>query len=339
MVVPTRSAQRRTATGSAIPVRKDDHPPASVDALSFTQLMKRKAENSLQNPPKQKRACCNDHPRIPRGFQVPSQAPKTNDNAGEEHATSFPNPRPSTLSLHDLIRRHRQRLYVHPLQWTSQHLHVLACQFVDQSQVSKVPLKGVTNRNSQQSLWTQNIKKALASLRSSSNDKLRGWAIEDLMAAYGFHHQTGPNSREGDALLLRYGPHDKVSLRVDAFSRSDASVAYLDFGRIESLRVDTIYTKSYRKLFQRWPDNEPVKAILKAKLHQIRPSIRQYDPFILAVLVALAQERRRSCTTHNATKASTSMLELDARTKLSHTTDPIASFTQVSILPNCSLCY
>ncbi|KAI3573862.1 hypothetical protein IWW34DRAFT_751871 [Fusarium oxysporum f. sp. albedinis] len=339
MAVPTRSTQRQTPTSSTISTKKDDHLPDSVDALSFTQTRKRKAEKSLPNPSKQRHVSCNDRPRIPRDFQAPFQVPKENDNAGEEHVTSFSNLRPSMLSLHDLIRRHRQRLYVHPLQWTLQHLDLLDCQFVDQSQVSRVPLNDVTNRNLQQSVQTQrnapsqNIKKALVSLRShSNNDKLRGWAIEDLMAAYGFHHQPGQNSREGDALLLRYGPHDEVPFQVDAFSRSHASVAYLDLDRIESLRANTVYTRSYRRLFQKWPKNEPVKAILEAKLRQIRPSARQYDPFILAVLVALAQEKRRSCATHNATKASTSTLELDTRTKLSHTTDPIASFTQVHVL-------
>jgi hypothetical protein len=232
------------------------------------------------------------------------------------------------------------------LQWTSQHLQVLACQFVDQSWVSKAPLKDATNRSSQQSsraqrnVPSQNVKKALASLRShSNNDKLRSWAIEDLMAAYGFHRVTSPNSREGDALLLRYGPHDEVSLQVDAFSRSHAPVAYLDLDKVESLRVNTVYTKFYRRLFQKRPHNKPVEAILKAKLRRIRPSIRQYDPFIVAVLVALAQERRRSFTTNNATEASICTLELDTRTKLSHITDPIAAFTQVSILPDRSLCY
>ncbi|EXK23589.1 hypothetical protein FOMG_19649 [Fusarium oxysporum f. sp. melonis 26406] len=339
MEVTTRSAQRHTATSYAIPARKDDRPPTSVDVPSSTRLRKRKAESSLSNPPKQKHACCDDPPRIPCGLQVSSQDPKANDNAGEEHATFFSDLRPSTLSLHNMICRHRQRLYVHPLQWTSQHLHVLACQFVDQSWVSKVPLKDVTNRSSQQSSRTQrnapsqNVKKALASLRShSNNDKLRSWAIEDLMAAYGFHHETSPNSREGDALLLRYGPHDKVSLQVDAFSRSHAPVAYLDLDKVESLRVNTVYTKFYRRLFQRRPHNKPVEAILKAKLRRIRPSIRQYDPFILAVLVALAQERRRSFTTNNATEASTCTLELDTRTELSHITDPIAAFTQVHVL-------
>ncbi|KNB16462.1 hypothetical protein FOXG_21673 [Fusarium oxysporum f. sp. lycopersici 4287] len=339
MAVPTRSTQRQTATGSTIPAKKDVHLPDSVDALSFTQTRKRKAECSLPNPPKQRHASCNDRPRIPRGFQVPSQVPKGNDNAGEEHVTSFLNLRPSTLSLQDLIRWHRQRLYVHPLRWTSQHLDFLACQFVDQSQVARVPLTDVTNRNLQKSLRTQrnaqsrNIKNALASLRShSNNDKLRCWAIEDLMAAYGFRHQTGPNSREDDAVLLRFGPHEEVSLQVDVFLRSHTVVAYLDFDHIASLRVDTVYTTAYRRLFQIWPNNEPVKAILEAKLRQIQPVTQQHDPFILAVLVALAQEKRRSCPMHNATEASTSTPELDSRTKLSHTTDPIASFTQVHVL-------
>lgn len=336
MAVTTRSAQHQTATGPAIAVRKDGHPPASVDAPSLTQSRKRKAESSLPSPRKQRYAWCNDRPRIPHCLQVPSKAPMTNDDAGEEHVSCFSRSRPPTLSLHDLVRRHRQRLYVHPLQWTSQHLRVLACQFVHHTQASKVLLKDVTNRHSRQSLWTQRyslsrrIQKALGSLQSlSSNENLRDWAIEDLMAAYGFHYQMGPKFR-ADALLLRYGPHIEVSLHADVFSRSHASVACLDLDRIESLRANTVYTRSYRRLFQKRPDNEPVKATLEAKLRQIRPSTRLYDPFILAVVVALAQEKRRSYTTHNATRASDSTLELDSSSKLSHTTDPTASFTQVS---------
>ncbi|KAF5025169.1 hypothetical protein F66182_2745 [Fusarium sp. NRRL 66182] len=296
MVMRTPSAQPQTAS-------KDHDPLAVMDAPSFTESIKRKPETCLANPPKQRNTCSKDRPRI------------TNRNTDQEHETSISNLGPSILSLHDLIRRHRQRLYVHPLHWTSQHLQVLACQFVDQSWVSETPSIEVTNTHAKRSLRNQDMRKALVSLRSRSNNETsRDWAIEDLMFAYGLQRQNGPGSRGNDPLLLTYGPHRKVPLEADTFFGSHSSVAYLHLDRIRSLRVKTVYTRWYYKLLWKWPKNDPVRAILKAKLRKIQPSTQHHDPFILAVLVALAQRGRMSSATHDAAKASTSTHGLAAET-------------------------
>lgn len=349
MTAPTRSAQIHTAKGtalsSAISARKHELPSDSVPARFPTKTRKRKADSDLRHP-QQRRAYYDDHPRISCDFQASSQVPVTSSDANEEDVTSSPSTAtsqfPSTLSLDDVIRQHRKRLYIHPLQWTSQHLHILGCQFVTQSRTPRPPLEEITPSDPNKGLRPQqtvdvspNAIKALKSLRSEfNNEKGRRWAIDDLMAAYGFAHRPRPSSSGHDLLPLGYGARAVTSLKVDrVFSHSSAFAAYLDLDRIDLLRTDTVYTRWHRKLFEKWPDNEPVKTILQAKLRRIQPSTQQYDPFILAVLVALAQERRRSCLIRNAAETPSAILEPDSSTRLSrHVKDPMASSMQVSLV-------
>ncbi|KAH7248417.1 hypothetical protein B0J15DRAFT_498480 [Fusarium solani] len=357
MTAPTRSARIHTEKGpalsSAISARKDELLSGSVPTRFPTKTKKkRKADSDLRHP-QQRRAYYHDHPRISYGFQASSQVPITSSDANEEDVTSSPltptSQSPSTLSLNGVLRQHRKRLYIHPLQWTSQHLHVLGCEFVTQSRTPSPPLEEITPSDPNEDLRPQQtvdaspnaIKamKALKSLRSEfNNEKGRIWAIDDLMAAYGFAHRPRPSSSGHDLLPFGYGARVVASLKVDrVYSHSCAFAAYLDLDRIDLLRTDTVYTSWHRKLFEKWPDNEPVKRILEAKLRRIQPSAQQYDPFILAVLVALAQERRRPCPTRNAAETPSAVLKPDSNTRLSrHVIDLMASSMQVYVLATTS---
>lgn len=350
MAASIRSTQIHTAKDttllSATSSAKDERASDSVLSPFSTKTGKRKADSDLPHPPQRRRAYYDVGLHIPCDFQAISQVHATYLCANEEDVTSSPptpTPQsPSTSSLDDLIRQHRGRLYVHPLQWTSQHLHILGCQFVTQSWGLSPPLEEITPSDPNQDLRPRHTvivspdaRKALKLLWSEINNKtVQRLAMDYLMAAYGFVYRKQPSSSGHDLLPLGYGTRAVASLKVDrVFSHSSASAAYLDLDHLESLRTDTVYTSWHRKLFMKWPNNKPVEMILQTKLRRIQPSTPQYDPFILAVLVALAQGRRRFCLIGNAASTPSAILKPDASTRsLRHVIDPMASSMQVSLV-------
>ncbi|KAH7462768.1 hypothetical protein FOMA001_g18259 [Fusarium oxysporum f. sp. matthiolae] len=207
---------------------------------------------------------------------------------------------PSTTSLEGLVRQRRERLYVRPLQWTMQHLHVLQCQFVDHTrthdEVSGRPeANGPRNTpHSHQLKILPTAKTALNQLQTKFHDPTaRAGAVEIFLIAYKLISPRPPSSSIFESLQLRYGKHLE-NLKVGrVYSQPSMVMAYIDLDDVDSLRRATVYTKWYRKLFKQWPDNKPVRAILKKRLRRMQPRERQYDPFLLPVLVALGQERRR----------------------------------------------
>ncbi|KAK7583090.1 hypothetical protein V3481_012384 [Fusarium oxysporum f. sp. vasinfectum] len=191
----------------------------------------------------------------------------------------------STTSLEGLVRQHRERLYVRPLQWTMQHLLVLHCQFVDRTrtpdEMSERP-EANGPRNTPQNHQTK-----------FHDPTVRVWAVEVFLTAYKLISPRPPSSSIFESLQLRYGKHLEILKVGRVYSQPSMVMAYIDLDDVDSLRRATVYTKWYRKLFKQWPDNKPVRAILKKRLRRMQPRERQYDPFLLPVLVALGQERRR----------------------------------------------
>ncbi|KAG7423264.1 hypothetical protein Forpi1262_v015646 [Fusarium oxysporum f. sp. raphani] len=207
---------------------------------------------------------------------------------------------PSTTSLEGLVRQHRERLYVRPLQWTMQHLLVLHCQFVDRTrtpdEMSERPeANGPRNTPQNHQLRIPpTAETALNQLQTKFHDPtVRVWAVEVFLTAYKLISPRPPSSSIFESLQLRYGKHLEILKVGRVYSQPSMVMAYIDLDDVDSLRRATVYTKWYRKLFKQWPDNKPVRAILKKRLRRMQPRERQYDPFLLPVLVALGQERRR----------------------------------------------
>jgi hypothetical protein len=206
----------------------------------------------------------------------------------------------STTSLEGLVRQHRERLYVRPLQWTMQHLLVLHCQFVDRTrtpdEMSERP-EANGPRNTPQNHQVRippTAETALNQLQTKFHDPtVRVWAVEVFLTAYKLISPRPPSSSIFESLQLRYGKHLEILKVGRVYSQPSMVMAYIDLDDVDSLRRATVYTKWYRKLFKQWPDNKPVRAILKKRLRRMQPRERQYDPFLLPVLVALGQERRR----------------------------------------------
>lgn len=276
---------------------------------------KRKADDDLQ-PPRQQRASPNDGQSISCDVETPFQLPPTTCIATEgDVATSTPSPTPQSfpsLSLNDQIRNQQERLWVHPLQWTLYHLDVLNCDFVDRSETSQ-PLVEESNTKSavkaglqpeRVAVVSSNIEGALNLLSLNFKDiRSRKLAVSNLIIACGFNFREAEDPTNDNLLLFTYGKQHVASLRVDcAFSHPSTSVAYLDLEHVKYSRTNTVYTTWHQRLLEKWPVNMPVRRILDDKLRRIEPLAQQHDPFILATLVALAQERRRALLKRYDTK-------------------------------------
>ncbi|OBS15858.1 hypothetical protein FPOA_12415 [Fusarium poae] len=129
----------------------------------------------------------------------------------------------STMSLEGLVREHRERL-----SWT-----ILGC-----------PMK-----------FLDDLKRMLQTKFHDPTARL--WAVEVFLTVYKLISPRPPSSSIFESLQLRYGKHLEILKVGRVYSQPSMVMAYIDLDDVESLRRATVYTKWYRKLFRRWPDNEP----------------------------------------------------------------------------------
>lgn len=89
--------------------------------------------------------------------------------------------------------------------------------------------------------------------------------------------------------LYSTAPGEGIYLRKPRAQWSDPYYpigAYIDRGRVEELRKESL------KFHVCNPQNAPVYSILSHKLERLRPANPFKDPYIAALLIAIAQERR-----------------------------------------------
>lgn len=143
------------------------------------ETRKRKVSDDFSYPPQQRRAACADSPAL--HFRASPLSLTINGDANEDLFPSISTTvsHPPSISLLDaLVRQSRRRLFVHPLQWTSEHVQILGCQFVTQDWRSMLPLRGTAPKKLGRDAAAY---KATRSLRSRFHiEKSRTWAIEDL---------------------------------------------------------------------------------------------------------------------------------------------------------------
>jgi hypothetical protein len=96
------------------------------------------------------------------------------------------------------------------------------------------------------------------------------------------------NSRPS-ARLKCFSLHDRCE--ADRIERPPPLAAYVDRERISSLRRDTLYPKHHHSR-----GLGIALALYKGKLKKITPPDSLFDPYIVAVLISLAQEQQRAVT-------------------------------------------
>ncbi|KAI9163631.1 N-terminal fungal transcription regulatory domain-containing protein [Paramyrothecium foliicola] len=181
-------------------------------------------------------------------------------------------------SINEIIRRHpRERLYVRPLHWTSKHLHHLGCAFVATSSPAafdrsfRKPCEGMRKRDMLMTIDEMLIPylaSAMAWMTYIKSPLYLGSRIimmQEILRMHGLHHSRFASSTAATPIL-----------------------AYVDFDVIAKQRVKSIKYRTCNR------PNPPVARMRKAKLASIQPSDMAHDPYIAAVLLALAQGRQRS---------------------------------------------
>ncbi|KAF9888050.1 hypothetical protein FE257_009315 [Aspergillus nanangensis] len=184
-------------------------------------------------------------------------------------------------SIYSIIHRNSQiRLYVPPISWTSDHLRCLDCSFHRQI----FPSDHVILHTKREPIGLPLIKtpaimkKRLVRPSVAEN---KGYTIENILEAYGI----SPNPSE--CLYFQFRHRDAAQVPTDDLYSSSAgllNMAYITFHAIEKLR------ERYVQLWKRTGASLYKKRI---QLKHLEPQDRHKDPYIVAVLIALAQQMRR----------------------------------------------
>ncbi|KAL7947729.1 hypothetical protein V8C42DRAFT_363295 [Trichoderma barbatum] len=215
------------------------------------------------------------------------------------HSSSSPSP-PSTsksaapaisaLSLYGIARQHcREEIIITPLRWTGRHLELLKCSF---EKPLPEPLTPAT----------------YAITEADYSDERSG--TRNLEEFFRYYYKA-PFREQGIRLLLTtdgcpLAPYDALGLYfngsiikrlecVNLCFRSSMNrtirykrplVAFIDRGHIELRRKESIGYRSMRA-------NPPIMRLFIKKWKKISPPEPLYDPYIVALLIAVAQQKRR----------------------------------------------
>ncbi|KAK3293973.1 uncharacterized protein B0H64DRAFT_462295 [Chaetomium fimeti] len=205
---------------------------------------------------------------------------------------------PKRSSLNDILRENsRHRLFVRPWKWTSRHLRLLDCRFLLEKGERKSEVMdtessvqdGLTISQQQKRpghLSSEEVATAIDHLSCDSH-RLRLSAIGLLLSDHGFHQRPCSN------LYFYFHQRIVTTLRIDGLfsfpsSRSDIPpLAYLDLKKLRSRGEMLVVPSASRR------PNPPVARLRLKHQRRFRPANEIEDPYIVAVLVALAQKRQQ----------------------------------------------
>ncbi|CAH0055179.1 unnamed protein product [Clonostachys solani] len=187
------------------------------------------------------------------------------------------------LSINQILRQNpRDQLYVEPLKWTHDHLRHLEVSFVEPKELH--PFDPVS-RDSK--LWdTVNF----TGRNELSSQEVRLRAVEDLL-----QKADKSLSFEDDLYLCFHRKQQKLDCTFSLEPGQDIPLAaYVDHMSIVAKREGTVKSKLKSKSTN--TSIEISKSKSELKLKKITPENPLYDPFIAAILIALAQAQQRATT-------------------------------------------
>lgn len=202
-------------------------------------------------------------------------AAKNNFNDAASESTE----RTELRSVNDILRRHpRDRLFVPPLHWTSQHLSLLECCFHRK--------KAVVPDQCQQSQVSEFLRCSVAHLRNAY--LARTSIIHDLLESYNLRRCSTSQ------LYLRVSQRSLASLETDGLfwpdspaSPASPRLAYLDLTTTRLRRNKPITVRKCER------HNPPAARLRRKWQRRLQPADEHEDPYIAAVLMALAQAQHR----------------------------------------------
>ncbi|TFB05117.1 hypothetical protein CCMA1212_002416, partial [Trichoderma ghanense] len=217
----------------------------------------------------------------------------------EQMAPTMPPKAPTaTPSINQLLRLHcRERLVLHPVEWTHRHLELLECSF---EQPIPEPASGYlyaqvpTEKQLQDNLDARYVRQ-LASRRGrgAGDFAWREAQLGRILASdehFSIHYRAGI-----------YFHFDDRSCNLPCILVGDCTgqrsnipfAACIDRFDIENQRYDRV--KAYRGVRQ----SEATSSLRSLQLRRLTPSNYCNDPYILALMIALAQGQRAALESNN----------------------------------------
>ncbi|KAK3358785.1 hypothetical protein B0T25DRAFT_531157 [Lasiosphaeria hispida] len=189
---------------------------------------------------------------------------------------------PEPSSINNILRNHsRDRLYIPPLQWTAQHLDLLGCRFVR----NKAPR--LTGEGHRVDLSAQTALSLLA------NRLLHPSITEFKTTVIRLHLKDHNIIYRRSDLLFNFGSRPVIKLPTNgvfSLSGTDSAapvMAYLDLEAVRSRRNASIKVSGDNR------PNPPIAGLRQKIQRRLNPIKEAEDPYIAAVLVALAQAAAR----------------------------------------------
>ncbi|PWY74843.1 hypothetical protein BO83DRAFT_443884 [Aspergillus eucalypticola CBS 122712] len=196
-------------------------------------------------------------------------------------------------SIESILRDNsRDRLYVPPVAWTLRHLRLLGCRFTLQTSKRKerptpqLVLLGSPVHNLRRPNLPADLRRAMLQFGGRRTSEVKKTAIKETVGAYGFSRLS--HSYESLSFNFRLQPIASVWTE-GVFSRNSTgpSLAYVTFDGIQSRRSKFVHSSPGKGF------NEPVFRTCDKKLRSLQPEHTVEDPYIMGILIALAQEQRR----------------------------------------------
>ncbi|KAI1302253.1 hypothetical protein F5Y03DRAFT_407931 [Xylaria venustula] len=214
---------------------------------------KRTAEDAVPCPPP--KICCTATPNSP------VRSPRSTSPAAIRP--------PEPLSINSTLQS-RERIYIHPLRWVSQHLQLLECQFVRQKARRKSMTRNAGSRAQDEPTRGQQQRQTV---ELSTEAIIR--AADDLLHDFDLPFRF---NRKTVAILQTDGTFSSSSS-----GSATPTLAYLDLKTLESRRNMSIKLSACNRV------NPPITRLRQKQQRRLRPANEVEDPYIAAVLIALAQ--------------------------------------------------
>ncbi|KAM0433330.1 hypothetical protein ACHAPT_004206 [Fusarium lateritium] len=197
-------------------------------------------------------------------------------------------PRPA--SIRDIIRQNpRERLLVQPLEWTARHLELLNCSFEEeQDETTSKNEEDVEGLEAKESGNKKPVDRWARSAERLATSEMKTAAIRKLLAEI-----DGPLKFLRPFGYFCFGLEHEFRLHGAVFAERARGTqtpifAFMQRGMIGIQREGVFSLPRPRR------PNPPAEFIRKLRLKQLEPSDPWHDPYILAVLVGLAQSQSQS---------------------------------------------
>ncbi|KKZ64275.1 hypothetical protein EMCG_09737 [[Emmonsia] crescens] len=189
---------------------------------------------------------------------------------------------PATLSIYQLARLNcREQLIIEPLWWTSRHVELLQCSF---KEPSVAPMQSNFNAERSGGAYVRTLfdhhKYGWREFRIRqilSGPKCPFTALENL---HFYFDQRHISILPCVTFFLQGNRDDMANGCVPAIA------AFIDCAQIDELRFERLYHCQGRR------HSKPTSALFKLKLKKVTPPEPLHDPYIVALLIAIAHQQR-----------------------------------------------